>query len=76
VCLQENFAEYDVPWRGELVRGGAEVRGGEFALPEGPGLGVELDPGACARHPYRKNSFPSLWDARWIKEFTRKDQKA
>lgn len=71
VVVQENFAEYDVPWRKELVGDWDPVRGGEFALPEGPGLGVELDVEACARHPYKKNSFPSLWDARWLEEFTK-----
>jgi hypothetical protein len=54
-----------------LVCGWDPVRRGEFVLPEGPGLGVELDIEACARHPYRKNSFPSLWDDRWLKEFTK-----
>jgi galactonate dehydratase len=62
VVVQENFADYDVPWRGELVRGAPVCRGGEFALPEAPGLGVELDEAACGRHPYIKNTFPSLWE--------------
>jgi galactonate dehydratase len=69
VLIQEDFSAYDVPWRGELVRGGAAVRSGEFALPDGPGLGVELDEAACARHPYRKDPFPSLWDRKWVSEF-------
>ncbi len=56
VLVQENFAEYDVPWRNELVGGWDPVRRGEFALPEGPGLGVELNVEACARHPYRKDN--------------------
>jgi galactonate dehydratase len=73
VRIQENFAEYDVPWRDELVRGWNPDRRGEFVLPEGPGLGIELDVEACARHPYRKNSFPSLWDGRWIEEFTKRE---
>jgi galactonate dehydratase len=73
VVVQENFAEYDVPWRNELVCGWDPVRGGEFALPEGPGLGIELDVAACARHPYRKNSFPSLWDPRWLEKFTKRE---
>src|SRR5262245_54625554 len=73
VVVQENFADYDVPWRGELIRGGAVCRNGEFALPDAPGLGVELDEAACARHPYKKNTFPSLWDDRWLKELTKKD---
>jgi galactonate dehydratase len=56
VVVQENFAEFDVPWRKELVGGWDPVRGGEFALPERPGLGVELNVEACARHPYRKDN--------------------
>ena len=52
------------------VRGWNPVRNGEFALPEGPGLGIELDEAACAAHPYRKNSFPSLWDRTWLAGFT------
>ncbi|HKB05381.1 MAG TPA: mandelate racemase/muconate lactonizing enzyme family protein [Gemmataceae bacterium] len=75
VVIQENFAEYDVPWRHELVCGWHPSRLGEFALPDKPGLGVELDVEACARHPYRKNSFPSLWDGRWIEEFTKAGER-
>lgn len=70
VVVQENFADYDVPWRSDLVAGWNPTRAGEFALPDRPGLGVELDVSACAAHPYRKDSFPSLWDDRWIKEFS------
>jgi galactonate dehydratase len=71
VRVQENFAEYDVPWRNALVHGWSPIRQGEFVLPDRPGLGIELDDAECARHPYRKNSFPSLWDDRWLKEFTK-----
>ncbi len=74
VLVQENFSEYDVPWRSELVHGWDRVRQGEFLLPEGPGLGIELNEEACARHPYKKNSFPSLWDDRWLKEFTKTER--
>ena len=75
VTVQENFAEYDVPWRNDLVHGWSPVQQGkgEFMLPNRPGLGIELNEAACAQHPYRKNSFPSLWDDRWLKEFTKKD---
>lgn len=71
VLIQENFADYDVPWRSDLVNGWNPCRQGEFVLPTLPGLGIELDAEACARRPYRKNSFPSLWDRRWIDEFTK-----
>jgi|SRR5262245_7431395 len=71
VLIQENFADYDVPWRADLVRGWIPARDGEFLLPEGPGLGLDIDVEACARHPYKKNAFPSLWDRRWIEELTK-----
>jgi galactonate dehydratase len=70
VMIQENFAEYDVPWRNELVCGWNPIRPGEFILPEQPGLGLELNEEACAKHPYQRHTFPSLWDQRWVKQFT------
>jgi galactonate dehydratase len=71
VCFQENFADYDIPWRNDFVHGWNPCRNGEYALPTGPGLGIELDTSVCAAHPYQKNPFPSLWDDRWLKEFTK-----
>jgi hypothetical protein len=47
---------------------------GEYALPEGPGLGLELDPDAVAEHPFRALSFPSLWDQSWVDDFTGADR--
>jgi galactonate dehydratase len=71
--IQEAFAEFDVPWRDELVGGREMVRGGEYHLPEVPGLGLELDEAALARHPYVANSFPSLWDRGWLEKFTQRE---
>ncbi|MDE0043548.1 MAG: mandelate racemase/muconate lactonizing enzyme family protein [Candidatus Poribacteria bacterium] len=70
VMIQENFGDYDVPWRHDLVHGWNPVKNGEFVLPEKPGLGIELNTALCAEHPHKKNSFPSLWDKRWLKDFT------
>jgi galactonate dehydratase len=70
VSIQENFAEYDVPWRNDLVCGWNPIRNGEFLLPDKPGLGIELNPDVCLAHPYKKNTFPSLWEKQWIDEFT------
>jgi galactonate dehydratase len=65
VMIQEYFGDYDVPWRRDLV-GGDPIGRGEFALPDRPGLGVDLDIGACERHPYKQEgTLPSLWDRRW-----------
>lgn len=74
VIIQEDFSGFDVPWRSELVHGWNPAQGGEFALPNAPGLGIELNLEACARHPYQPSSFPSLWDARWLREFTKSRQ--
>ena len=76
VFMQENFSEYDVPWRSELVCGWDPIARGEFRLPGGPGLGIELNEAACAAHPYRKNSFPSLWDRRWLEQFTQNKKES
>ena len=74
--IQENFSEYDVPWRNDLVCGWDPIQDGQFGLPEGPGLGIELDTAVCQAHPYEKCSFPSLWDKRWLEKFTQKDRSA
>jgi len=73
VLIQENFAEYDVSWRKDLVRGWELCERGEFKLPTAPGLGIEIDPAVIASHPPQKNPFPSLWDSGWLKDFTRKN---
>ncbi len=68
--IQECFAEFDVPWRNRLVRGWDPLRNGELVLGDAPGLGLELDEEEIARHPYRPNAFPSLWDGDWLTNFT------
>jgi galactonate dehydratase len=73
VTIQENFSEYDVPWRNNLVCGSNPIRNGEFTLPDGAGLGIELNLDVCRAHPYRKDSFPSLWDRTWLTQFTQKE---
>ena len=57
--MQENFAEYDVSWRNDLVKGCNPIQNGEFILPSAPGLGIELDFAVCQAHPYKENSSPS-----------------
>jgi galactonate dehydratase len=71
--IQESFSEFDVPWRDELVRGWNPIRAGELSLRDAPGLGLELDEAALARHPYAPGTFPSLWDKGWLTNFTQRD---
>ena len=70
MLMLESFAEFDVDWRNDLVGGWNPLRNGEFALPDRPGLGIELDAAAIAAHPYKPLAFPSLWDKTWRDEFT------
>jgi galactonate dehydratase len=70
MLLQESFAEFDVDWRNDLVGGWNPLERGALALPERPGLGLEIDEAVFAQHPYRPQSFPSLWDRTWSEEFT------
>jgi galactonate dehydratase len=41
-----------VPWYSEVVRGPIRMADGFWQVPEAPGLGVEVDEAACARHPF------------------------
>ena len=70
MLMLESFGEFDVDWRSDLVSGWNPLKDGRLALPEAPGLGIELDERAIAEHPYRPLAFPSLWDASWRDEFT------
>ncbi len=64
--IQETFDDYAEPWLREVVRGVPEVRDGRFALPDRPGLGIELDEDAIRAHPQREGFF-NLWDPQWHK---------
>jgi galactonate dehydratase len=44
----------DVPWRDEIVLGPVQVVDGYAGMPEGPGLGIDVDERAAANHPYRE----------------------
>lgn len=41
-----------VPWYFEVVQGPIRMVNGAWQVPEQPGLGVEVDEAACARHPF------------------------
>ena len=63
------FAEFDVPWRNDLVGGWNPIRNGRLACPTQPGLGLDLDETTIRAHPYKALAFPSLWDRGWSRGF-------
>ncbi len=73
--VQEAFAEFDVPWRNDLVRGWNPIKDGEFFLSDEPGLGIDIDENAIADHPYVEHAFPSLWDGEWLTDFKQDGRK-
>jgi galactonate dehydratase len=48
LILEWAFGE--VPWRGQLVRPAELVEDGYIAVPDGAGLGIELDEAVVAAH--------------------------
>jgi galactonate dehydratase len=50
--IQEDMLA-DVPWRWEVVRQNLRREAGHWLMPEEPGLGIEVDEAAAARHPYQ-----------------------
>lgn len=51
LLYQEMFAPQDAPWKDEVVRGLPSVDEGAVAVPDGPGLGIEVDEVVAALHP-------------------------
>jgi galactonate dehydratase len=65
--IQEYFNDFADPWVRETAPGLPEVVDGYFALPEGPGLGVELDEEVIEAHPKQNvhfNLFAEGWERR------------
>jgi len=56
--IQEDMQE-DVPWRWEVVRHSLHTHEGYWLPTEEPGLGVEVDEAAAAKHPFRQEVTPA-----------------
>jgi len=65
--VQEYFNDFADPWLRETAPGLPEVIDGYFALPQGPGLGVELNVEVVEGHPKQNvhfNLFAEGWERR------------
>jgi galactonate dehydratase len=64
--LIQEFFVAQAPWIDEVVAGGPRVVDGEIAVPDRPGLGVELDEAAALAHPFRETwGGKTLWSDNW-----------
>jgi galactonate dehydratase len=64
--IQETFDDMVEPWVRDAVIDRPVARDGCFALPDKPGLGVDLDEAVIADHPPREG-FMDFWKAGWEK---------
>lgn len=46
----------DVPWRAEISTEQVRLEAGRMQIPDRPGLGIDINPEAIARHPYERRS--------------------
>lgn len=52
LLIQEMFAPVDAPWRDLVATPPIVVQAGRVAVPDGPGLGIEIDESELLRHPF------------------------
>ena len=46
----------DVEWRKDVTNESLHYANGRIAIPDRPGLGIEIDEAACTAHPYRPHT--------------------
>lgn len=65
LLVQELFDEFNVSWERDLVDQSPHVVDGKIAIPEGPGLGVDLNWAEVEKHPYEISNFLPLFAPGW-----------
>ncbi len=64
--ILETFADFDVAWRKDLVKGGElSVTGGYYEVPTAPGWGYEIDEDVARAHPGSIKSRMNMFDGEW-----------
>jgi galactonate dehydratase len=65
--ILEVFDDFVAPWVVEAVPGVPRVVDGYLSLPEGPGLGIDINEDLIAEHPYRRDVFFNEYAMDWHK---------
>jgi galactonate dehydratase len=65
--IQEHFDAFNDPWTRELVTWHPEIDAatGHLSLPDAPGLGIDLNLDAIARHPYDPKAYLNVHAEGW-----------
>ncbi len=63
--MQETFEAFNEPWEKDLLTAFPRLVDGYFELPDGPGLGADLNLDEVRRHPYHESPDISLFDGDW-----------
>lgn len=65
LLVQELFDEFNVEWEREVVIPPVQVVDGRIQIPEGPGLGIDLNWAEIEKHPYQVSNFLPLFATGW-----------
>ena len=62
--MQETFEDFNEPWERNLLTAFPRIVDGYFDLPQGPGIGADLNLEEIQRHPYSEHEM-SLFEDNW-----------
>lgn len=65
IFIQECFDEFPEPWTSDVLKGFMRVEDGHLAIPQAPGIGVELDEVEAKKHPYSEKHFLRFFEPGW-----------
>jgi galactonate dehydratase len=65
--IQEHFEPFNEPWTRDLVTWTPRIErtNGHLSLPDGPGLGLELNAAVALDHPYDPNAYLNVHQDQW-----------
>lgn len=67
--IQEYFDAFNEPWTRDLVTWNPTINpaNGHLSLPEGPGLGIDINMDVARAHPYDVNAYLNIYQEGWEK---------
>jgi galactonate dehydratase len=67
--IQEHFDAFNEPWARDLVTWNPTIdpANGHLSLPDGPGLGIDLNVEVAREHPYDPKAYLNIFEEGWEK---------